>query len=256
MKLINSASTEKKPFMVHIQELRKRFIFLIISFFMFFIVSYPLAPFFVDFIKKTATDFNIELNIFQVTESVSLYVKSMLLISIALSFPILIYQIFRFISPALSPFLYKVSLCIIPIVSALFTIGATIGLFFITPLLMGFFLNVSSILDLNPIYNFTNYFNFVFSICLIFGLFFEMPVLIVFLTILRLITPQTLRKMRVVAYPVLTFLAIIATPPDFISDLIVMTMCFLLYEFSIVSSKSVYHFLNKHLEGKEVKEIV
>ena len=73
------------------------------------------------------------------------------------------------------------------------------------------------------------------------GLAFELPVLASVLTRIGLITPQFLRSSRKYAIVVILFVAAIITPsPDWISQLIVFTPLFLLYQLSIVVSKRVY----------------
>ena len=66
------------------------------------------------------------------------------------------------------------------------------------------------------------YFSFLFGIVVPVSLLFELPLLIMFLTGLRILNPIRLRKMRRVSYFVLIFIAVVITPPDFISDLLVM----------------------------------
>jgi sec-independent protein translocase protein TatC len=83
------------------------------------------------------------------------------------------------------------------------------------------------------------------------SLLFELPLLIMFLTGLRILNPIRLRKMRRVAYFVLIFIAVVVTPPDFISDLLVMIPLLLLYEISVFLSAIVYR---KQLAADEAAE--
>lgn len=73
-----------------------------------------------------------------------------------------------------------------------------------------------------------------------FGVLFEMPVVIMFLTSIGILNPLRLSKMRKIAYLLLTIAAVTITPPDFVSDILVIVPLFLLYEISIGLSRMVY----------------
>jgi sec-independent protein translocase protein TatC len=72
------------------------------------------------------------------------------------------------------------------------------------------------------------------------GLFFEMPIIIYFLTKLGLVTPQFLRKYWKYAVVIILIVAAIVTPPDVVSQLIVAIPMLLIYEASIFISMLVY----------------
>ena len=73
-----------------------------------------------------------------------------------------------------------------------------------------------------------------------FGFLFEMPAIIMFLTRLGIINPQRLAKSRKISYFFLIVVSVLITPPDFISDILVIVPLVLLYEFSVTLSKIVY----------------
>ncbi|KAA8750027.1 twin-arginine translocase subunit TatC, partial [Pseudomonas koreensis] len=68
----------------------------------------------------------------------------------------------------------------------------------------------------------------------------ELPLLIMFLTGLRILNPIRHRKMKKEAYFVLIFIAVVITPPDFLSDLLVIIPFLMLYEISVLLSAIVY----------------
>jgi len=72
------------------------------------------------------------------------------------------------------------------------------------------------------------------------GLFFEMPIIIYFLTKLGLVTPQFLRKYWKYAVVIILIVAAIVTPPDVVSQLIVAIPMLLIYEISILLSILVH----------------
>jgi sec-independent protein translocase protein TatC len=84
------------------------------------------------------------------------------------------------------------------------------------------------------------YFGFMFNILLPVSSVFELPVIVMFLTKLRLLNPQRLSKLRRYAYMALIIVAAIITPPDALSAIIVFIPMLLLYEFSVLLSRLVY----------------
>jgi sec-independent protein translocase protein TatC len=101
--------------------------------------------------------------------------------------------------------------------------------------------------------NFTaeRYFQFIMNMTIPFGVLFEIPVIIMFLTSLGIINPFMLSRIRKYAYFVLILIAVVITPPDFISDFIVTIPLLLLYEISISLSKIIY---NKRLKEEKKRE--
>ena len=85
-----------------------------------------------------------------------------------------------------------------------------------------------------------------------FGVLFELPVVVMFLTSLGVINPYVLVKIRKYAYFVLIVISVVISPPDFMSDIIVTIPLLLLYEISINLSKVVYRRkLKKEREWQE-----
>ena len=79
-----------------------------------------------------------------------------------------------------------------------------------------------------------------FNIVIPISLLFELPVVVMFLTRLRILNPLRLRKMRRFAYLLLVIIGTMITPPDFISDILVALPLILLYEFSVMMSSVIY----------------
>ncbi|WP_054949018.1 twin-arginine translocase subunit TatC [Numidum massiliense] len=85
---IESAHKLQKPFIDHLRELRKRLLISITSFLLFFIASYLTSPYVIQFLKNSATNYDIELHIFKVTESIGIYMKIMFFQAVGLSVPV------------------------------------------------------------------------------------------------------------------------------------------------------------------------
>lgn len=84
------------------------------------------------------------------------------------------------------------------------------------------------------------YFRFMINLVLPFGFLFEMPLVVMLLTRLGILNPVRLAKDRKVSYFFLVVVSIMITPPDFISDILVIIPLLVLYELSVTISKIVY----------------
>ena len=85
-------------------------------------------------------------------------------------------------------------------------------------------------------YTAEKYFSFMVNMTVPFGVLFEMPVVVMFLTQIGVLSPKRMAKMRKLAYFVLAVTAVTITPPDIISDILVIIPLFLLYEISVTLS--------------------
>jgi len=165
--------------------------------------------------------------------SVSIYA------GLIIAFPYLIYQLWKFISPALYEEERKKARGAILIISLLFIGGVLFGYYFIVPFSVDFLgsYNVSNQV-LNQI-NLSSYISLVSSLSLVTGLVFELPVLVYFLTKIKLITPTFLRKYRKHAFIVILIIAAIISPPDVLSMTLIAIPLWLLFEVSILVSSSI-----------------
>ena len=156
-----------------------------------------------------------------------------------ISFPYVIYQLWKFISPGLMPKERKYSKGFIIISSLLFFLGVLFGYYVVCPLSINFLANysISDVVD-NQI-DISSYIALVRSASLASGLVFELPIIIYFLTKIGLVTPETLKKYRKYALVIVLILSAIITPPDIASQIIVAIPILILYQVSIYISKVV-----------------
>jgi sec-independent protein translocase protein TatC len=156
-----------------------------------------------------------------------------------ISVPFILWEIWKFISPALYKKEKKYAKFFIVVSSLLFFIGVLFGYFVITPLSINFLTNleVSSLIK-NQI-DINSYIGLVKTTSLACGLVFELPIIIYFLSIMGLVSPQFLREYRKYAIVLILILAAVITPPDVISQIIVSIPLLILYEISIYISKFV-----------------
>ncbi|MDN3666521.1 twin-arginine translocase subunit TatC [Algibacter miyuki] len=169
-----------------------------------------------------------------------------------ISFPYVIYQLWKFISPGLHSNERKHSRGFIIICSILFFIGVLFGYYIITPLSINFLANYSISAMVDNQIDISSYIALVRASALASGLIFELPIIIYFLTKIGLVTPEFLRKYRKYALVIVLILSAIITPPDIASQVIVAIPIIILYQVSIYISKIVIR-NQKRKEKKNVR---
>ncbi|MCL4131095.1 UNVERIFIED_CONTAM: hypothetical protein GTU68_022511 [Idotea baltica] len=166
-----------------------------------------------------------------------------------IAFPYVIYQLWKFISPAMHQDERKHSRGFIIISSLLFFMGCLFGYYIICPLSINFLGNYSVAEKVHNDFDLNSYIGLIRASVLASGLIFELPIIIYFLTKVGLVTPEILRKYRKFALVGVLILAAIITPPDIASQVIVAIPIIILYQVSIYISKVVI----RNQERKERK---
>lgn len=167
------------------------------------------------------------------------HVQITLYAGLIIAFPYIIYQLWKFISPALYDEERKKARGAVYIISFLFFIGVLFGYYFITPFSVDFLSSYSvSNQVLNQI-NLRSYISLVSSLSLVTGLVFELPVLVFFLTKIKILTPAFLKKYRKHAFIVILIIAAIISPPDVLSMTLIAIPLWLLFEVSIIVSSKI-----------------
>lgn len=169
-----------------------------------------------------------------------------LLGGIILAFPYVLYEIWKFIKPALKEKESTPAKWFVIVASSLFLIGILFGYFLLFPMSYNFLINYqlsdSGIVQTNNTLD--DYISLISTMTLVSGVVFELPILVYFLTRLTLLTPDFMRKYRKYAVVVILVAAAIITPsPDVTSQMVVAVPMYLLYEISIFVSAYV---IKKH----------
>jgi sec-independent protein translocase protein TatC len=186
-----------------------------------------------------AVEFNDNLISLKPTQQLMNAIWSSFILGIILSFPYLVWELWRFISPGLTTKEVKSSKGFIFIASFLFFCGIAFSFYVIAPISIHFLYNyqISDLIQNN--FTLDSHIGLVTNMLLGVSILFELPVLIYFLTKIGLVTPEFLRKYRKHALVVVLILAAIITPPDIASQVIVAIPILILYEISIKVSKMV-----------------
>ena len=170
----------------------------------------------------------------------TLQMNSSLMIGVVLGFPYLLFEVWRFVKPALHEKERKSASGFTFYATLLFLIGIMFGYYIIAPLSISFLAGytVSSIIN-NQI-TIDSYLSTVATLTLGSGVIFELPIVIYILSKLGIMTPQFMRSSRRYATVIILIIAAIVTPtPDLLTMLTVSFPLFLLYEVSIYISARV-----------------
>ena len=159
---------------------------------------------------------------------------------LVMAFPFIVFELWRFIKPALSKKEKNYASGLVFYVSILFFIGILFGYFFIAPVSINFLGSYRVSEAVTNEINLDSYISFVASMTLAAGLIFELPMLVYFLTKIGLMGSQWMRKYRKHAVVVILIVAAILTPsPDIASQLLMGIPLYALYELSIFVARGV-----------------
>jgi sec-independent protein translocase protein TatC len=162
-----------------------------------------------------------------------------------LAFPYVLWEIWRFVQPAMHTNERKYSRGGLLISTLLFLTGIIFSYFTIVPLMVNFLGNYSVSQDVMNQISLSSYISSVVSVTFAVGIVFELPILVYFLTKIGIVTPDFLTKNRKYMIVILLIIAAIITPPDMFSQVLVFVPLWALYELSILVSKRVYKRLLK-----------
>ncbi|WP_367773757.1 twin-arginine translocase subunit TatC [Flavobacterium sp. WC2421] len=164
---------------------------------------------------------------------VNVFIWICILAGFILSFPYILWEIWKFISPALYTNEKKNAKIFIFFSSLLFFLGVLFGYFVVIPMSVNFVATFTVSDVVKNQFTLDSYIGMVKTSVLASGLFFELPIIIYFLTKLGLVTPTFLRTYRKYAIVLVLIIAAIVTPPDVVSQTIVAIPMLLIYEASI-----------------------
>ena len=152
--------------------------------------------------------------------------------ALMIALPVILFELYGFVLPALTPRERRVALPLLTAVPFLFVAGVSFGYFVVLPAAVHFLLNFNSS-EFNVLVQASQYYSFAATILLAMGLVFQVPVLILGATRLGIVTPRQLRKYR--RYAVVACVAVAAfLPGDAITMILETVPLYLLYEASIL----------------------
>ncbi|TBX69270.1 twin-arginine translocase subunit TatC [Flavobacterium silvisoli] len=177
---------------------------------------------------------------------VNIFVWTCITAGFILAFPYILWQFWKFISPALYEKERKNAKVFISVASILFFLGVLFGYFVIVPMSVNFLATFSISSVVKNQFNIDSYIGMVKTAVIASGLYFELPIILYFLTKLGMVTPTFLRTYRKYAIVIVLIIAAIVTPPDVVSQITVAVPMLLIYEVSIWISAIVVRNKKRH----------
>lgn len=233
--------TARMPLMDHLRELRARIIKSAVAIAVGSVIGFIFYVDILDLLAQPYTDAtDTQLAFFQPTEPFSLALRVALFAGTIIASPVVIYQIWRFIGPALTRrerrFIYPLS----GVMALLFVAGIVLGYYTLPYALKVLFSFGGDLLKETVGVNF--YFSFAMRFLLAFGAAFQYPVFIFAAAAMGLVSSRTLRSQRRWAVVVIVVLAALLTPGgDPLTLMMLSTPMYILYEASILAVRYGLH---------------
>lgn len=188
-------------------------------------------------------------------DPIMLQLKVALIVGILLALPVLLWQIWLFVSPGLKLKERKIIKTLLSGAFFLFPLGSAFA-FYVVQIVLHI-MQIYSVNNVAPLLNIYNYLSLLFNMMLVFGAIFELPLVMAILSRLGIINPSFLREYRRHAYVVLAFAAMILSPgADPFSMLVILGPLIALYELSVVlcTITAKMHLADQAASSTEIEE--
>jgi sec-independent protein translocase protein TatC len=231
------------PFLDHLEELRWRILWSLLALVVGTGVGFYTAVHFdlLSVLKRPLDPYieGVPLLALSVTVPFFLTFRLALTLGVVLAFPVIAYQVWSFLAPALTPREKRAIVPALYLGVVLFSAGVALAYVYVLPMTLAFlqgFQTPSLKLALTGDF----YFGFVIKLLVAFGVIFELPVVVLLLATMGLVTAKFLASKRRYALAIMAVTAALITPGDAITATVfMMGPLLLLYEFSIVLARLV-----------------
>lgn len=231
------------PFLDHLEELRWRIFYMLIALAVGTIVGFLVVHYLgiMEILIRPIRPMldGDQLAYFSPATPFFVTLKLSLVVGAILALPIIVYQIWAFLSPGLTRSERRVIVPSLYFGVVLFCMGVAMAYFWVLPLALVFLAGFQQQF-LVPTIEVGEYLSFVTRLLLAFGAVFELPIVIMILSALGIVTPQFLREKRRHAIVGITVLASLVTPGDLASTFLMIGPMMILYEGSIILSVMIY----------------
>ena len=205
---------------------------------LFYAVLWPTQP---DFILYSllGLDFRMTLINTEVSAQFFMHLKVSLLCGLVIAFPYVIYELWKFVAPALYEHERRAVRNGFLLSSGLFYLGVVVGYMVELPVCLMFFMNYTVSDAVANTITLGSYMSLFTSMVFLIGLLFEFPTVILVLSGMGLVTRPQLRKLRKYAFVIVLILSAFITPSDPFSMFVLAVPLYGLYELSILLCKKV-----------------
>lgn len=230
---------EKRPFVAHLKELRDRLVVSIIAVGIAFVITYNFKEYLFRFLMQpfiAVMPAGSSFIFTSITEAFLTYFKISIVAALFIASPVLLYEIWMFVAPGLYE---KEKRYIYPFIffgSLLFIMGGLLCYYVVMPYIYRFFVSYATEFVV-PMPALRDYMNLTLKLLIIFGLIFQLPLLAFYLARAGIITHKLLSSKRRYAILGIFILSAVITPPELMSQLLMVVPLYGLYEVSIVIAK-------------------
>ncbi len=238
---ISSSSDQNtvQPLMQHILAMRRVLVVSLLAAVIGFLLSlYLLSDYLMAFLTRPIVNRGIEIIYTAVSEALMTKLKVSIVAGLVLASPVIFYQIWTFIKPALYPKEKRNFRILFVIALFLFLLGIVFCYTVVYTMALDFFL-VSGENLATPMLSIDKYIGYLFGFALPFGIAFQLPVAIYILTRTGVVSSEGLSKARKFVLLGIAVVAAILTPPDVVSQVMLGIPVWLLFEIGVLASKAV-----------------
>ena len=218
-------------FLDHLEELRKRILYSLVALGVCAVVGFFFSQRVLDLLTRPVPS----LVFLAPAEAFVVQLKVALVTGLFLAAPVIFYQFWRFVRPALQKHEVKYIASAVVVSSLLFVVGVAFAYLVVVPIAMKFLLGFETP-KLHAMISISQYVGTVGAFLLACGVIFQLPVIMFFLTKLGVITPKLLMKNQRVAVVLIFIVAAILSPPDVFSQILMAVPLFVLFELGVVAS--------------------
>lgn len=220
----------------HLEELRRRLIYALAGLGIAAIICMAFGTYLVQFLQEPYNRIipNKPLVVLAPADAFVGYMKVSLIAGLIFSSPWVFYQLWKFIAAGLYTREKRYVRIAVPFSTVLFIAGAMFFFYVVAPISLRFFLKFGELIGVEPSWTFQKYISFVTILMLVFGLGFQMPIVIYVLNRTGLVSIASLRSSRKYVFLGMFVVAAMATPPDVISQITLGLPLYALFELGIL----------------------
>ena len=230
------AQTEQ-PLRDHLQEFRKRLIICLVVVAIAALACYNYVDDIIALLSGPAG----KLYFMNPSEVFFTYMEIALYAGILFTLPVLLYEVWAFVAPALWPEERRAVLVILPTAVILFYVGLVFAYYLVIPAAVTFFMGFAT-QTLQPMFSLESYLSFILALTLPFGFIFELPLIVVFLAKIGLVSGDFLKgKRKILIVIAFIFAAVVSPTTDIFTQTMIAVPLIVLYEISLFIVCKVMH---------------
>ena len=227
----------EQPLRDHLQEFRKRLIICLVVVAIAALACYNYVDYIIALLSGPAG----KLYFMNPSEVFFTYMEIALYAGILFTLPVLLYEVWAFVAPALWPEERRAVLVILPTAVILFYVGLVFAYYLVIPAAVTFFMGFAT-QTLQPMFSLESYLSFILALTLPFGFIFELPLIVVFLAKIGLVTGDFLKgKRKILIVIAFIFAAVVSPTTDIFTQTMIAVPLIVLYEISLFIVCKVMH---------------